>query len=129
MSKFKNSVLKVVSLIPEGKVASYGQIALYVGLPRAARQVGWILNGLERSGHSLKIPWWRIVNNEGRISIKGSAHSANEQRELLVSEGIKVGEDLTFDIEEYRHLADQSFVNKLKLDPIYLQEMSRYISF
>ena len=46
MSKFKDGVIKVVNLIPYGKIVSYGQVALYLGLPRAARQVGWVLNGL-----------------------------------------------------------------------------------
>src|SRR3972149_6610734 len=99
MSKFKEAVINVVRKIPNGKVVSYGQVALYIGMPRAARQVGWILNKTEGV---LEIPWWRVVNNEGRISIKGSKYSANDQRERLLSEGIKVTRDFTFNIEEYR---------------------------
>ena len=67
MSKFKEKVIEVVSLIPFGKVVSYGQVALYIGIPRAARQVGWMLNRMEGD---VQIPWWRVVNNQGRISIK-----------------------------------------------------------
>ncbi len=99
MSAFKMKVIKVVSQIPYGAVASYGQVALYCGSPRAAREVGTILNRLEGKE---EIPWWRVVNNAGRISIKGSEYSADFQRKLLRAEGIVVTDDFTFEIEEYR---------------------------
>lgn len=126
MSTFKERVIKIVKLIPEGSVASYGQVALYVGLPRAARQVGWILNQLlDRT----PVPWWRVVNNEGRISIKGSKYNANDQKELLESEGLKISKDLTFDIEKYRFVPDDDFINRLRLDPVYLEMIADKISF
>jgi len=99
MSKFKDAVVKVVRMIPKGKVVSYGQVALYAGFPRMAREVGWILAALKPG---VNIPWWRVVNNSGRVSIKNSRYSANEQAQLLGGEGIDVGKDLTFDIEKYR---------------------------
>lgn len=126
MSKFKDRVIEIVKLIPKGKVASYGQIALYVGMPRAARQVGWILNGLEEK---VAVPWWRVVNNTGRISIKGSKYSAEDQRSLLVSEGLEISDDFSFDIEEYRYKPDQKFISKLELDPIYLDSISKKIPY
>lgn len=126
MSKYKESVLNVVSMIPKGKVVSYGQVALYVGMPRSARQVGWMLNGLPEKS---EVPWWRVVNNKGRISIKGSRYSALEQKELLRSEGIKVREDLTFDIEKYRFEPDSNFINRLSLDPHYLELLADKIGY
>ena len=126
MSKFKEQIIKVVNIIPFGKVVSYGQVALYVGMPRAARQVGWILNGLEGN---TPVPWWRVVNNEGRISIKGSRYSAEDQRKLLIKEGVEVEEDLTFDINKYRFSPDEKFVKKLELDPIYLEMIAGKISY
>lgn len=125
-SKFKNQVIKVIKLVPFGKVASYGQIALYIGMPRAARQVGWILNGLEGN---TPIPWWRIVNNRGRISIKSSRYSATEQKELLESEGIKISDELTFDIEKYRFVPNSEFVKKLELNPIYIEMIADKIPY
>lgn len=95
--KFKDSVLVIVNKIPKGKVASYGQIALYADSPRAARQVGWILN---RFGN--EVPWWRVINNSGRISIKHAEISAVEQKELLEDEGIEVTGRFEIDIEKYR---------------------------
>jgi methylated-DNA-protein-cysteine methyltransferase-like protein len=126
MSRFKDGVIKVVSLVPKGKVVSYGQVALYVGVPRAARQVGWTLNRLEEK---VSIPWWRVVNNKGRISIKGSKCSANQQRKLLEKEGVKVSKNLTFDIEKYRFTPDKTILNELELDRSYLDLISRKLKY
>jgi methylated-DNA-protein-cysteine methyltransferase related protein len=120
-SEFKRGVVTVVSKVPYGKVVSYGQVALYVGVPRAARQVGWILNQLE---DKTPVPWWRVVNNEGRISIKASRFTAEDQRQLLVKEGVDVGIDLTFDIESFRFVAGDKFVEEISLDPTYLEMIS-----
>jgi len=125
-NKFKEGVIKIVQKIPRGRVVSYSQVALYLGLPRAAREVGWILNQLEEN---TPIPWWRVVNNKGRISIKGSRYSAEDQRKLLRDEGILVKDDLTFDIEKYRFIPDMGFINNLKLDPIYLEMIGRKIPY
>lgn len=120
-TSFKKRVISVVEKIPVGKVVSYGQVALYIGTPRAARQVGWILNKLEEN---TPLPWWRVVNNQGRISIKGSKYSADLQKQLLLQEGILIQEDLTFDIEEYRFEPDEKFIKNLKLEPDYLDAVS-----
>ena len=126
MSKFRKGVIKVVSMIPRGKVVSYGQVALYIGVPRAGRQVGWILNQLEEKA---SIPWWRVVNNEGRISIKGSRFTANDQREFLLGEGVEVSGDFTFDIEKYRFIPDENFIESLELDPLYLGMIADKIQY
>lgn len=126
MSKFKDAVINVVRRIPKGKVVSYGQVAMYVGTPRAARQVGWILNRLEEK---MPVPWWRVVNNEGRISIKGSKYSADDQRKLLIREGVVVSGNLTFDISKYRFVPDRKFIRKLKLDADYLEMISHKLPF
>lgn len=101
MSKFRDSVYKIIQSIPSGFVMSYGQVALYAGSPRAARQVGWILH---QSEGKVKLPWWRVINNSGRISIKGSyENTPNVQKQLLESEGVEVEENLDIDIEKYRY--------------------------
>lgn len=99
-SDFKNLVIQLVKQIPSGKVASYGQIALYAQSPRSARQVGWILNKYTKE----EIPWWRVINNTGRISIKGSQYTPHDQMMRLQQEGIVVKEDFTIDINKYRWL-------------------------
>jgi methylated-DNA-protein-cysteine methyltransferase related protein len=117
MSKFKDRVIQAVNLVPAGQVVSYGQIALMVGVPRAAIQVGWILHV-----HSEKyqLPWWRVINNAGRISTTCLDHTADMQRELLISEGIKVGQNLTLDIEKYRFRPPLSLLKSLELDDEYV---------
>ena len=113
-SKFIDGVYKIVKQIPKGKVMSYGQVALYLGVPRGARQVGWVLN---KSKDEDNLPWWRVVNNQGRISIKGFKYSPIDQKNLLEAEGVIISDDLTFNIEEYRFIADDKFINNLQLDP------------
>jgi|SRR3989344_2418574 len=126
MRRFSSQVYEVVKTIPIGKVMSYGQVALYIGLPRAAQQVGWTLNRMKAVE---EIPWWRVVNNQGRVSIKNFRHSAIEQRNLLRKEGIKITEDFDFDIEKYRFIPDSKLLEKFKLDPMYLLTISSRILY
>jgi len=99
MTEFQLGVIEVVNKVPRGKVVSYGQVALYLDMPRAARAVGWIL----RTAQLDTLPWWRVINNLGRISIKGNMYvDANTQKKLLEKEGIEVSKDFEIDIETYR---------------------------
>ncbi|GIW69318.1 MAG: hypothetical protein KatS3mg101_0065 [Patescibacteria group bacterium] len=95
---FKERVLEEVRRIPKGRVASYGQIALFAGKPRSAREVGWILN---RWGDDGKTPWWRIINAKGYISIKNPKISAQEQKILLEKEGIEVNKNFGVDPKKF----------------------------
>jgi len=127
MSKFRNYVYKVVQKIPYGKVVSYGQVALYAGAPRAARQVGWVLN---QSEGKVDLPWWRVVNNAGRISIKGNRYNTPDlQRKLLRSEGVKVDEEFNLDIESYRFRPTEKFFKSLNHDEEYLEIIDPKIPF
>ena len=60
-------ILSVIIQIPKGKVASYGQVAKFAGLPKHARLVGRVLGQLPEDHN---IPWYRVVNSQGRISLK-----------------------------------------------------------
>lgn len=101
MDDFKHQVIDFVGKVPRGKVVSYGQAAAAAGSPRAARQVGGILRAL---GPDSGVPWWRVINNQGVISIKGNWEAdKNLQAELLRREGIKVSDDFTLDINKYRY--------------------------
>ena len=99
-ASFKEKVLNAVKTIPYGKVASYGQIALMCDSPRAARQVGWILS---KSGGEKGVPWWRIINSMGYISIKHLEVGPEEQRILLQQEGIVVSDNFEIDMEEFQY--------------------------
>lgn len=75
---------EVVSRIPRGRVATYGQVARLAGLPGQARLVGYALHALP-AGTS--VPWQRVVNAQGAISTPGGPD--NRQRRLLESEGVR----------------------------------------
>lgn len=79
-------ILAVVALIPFGKVASYGQVAALAGLPRHARLVGRVLSRMDESS---QIPWHRVINSQGQISLSRLDDLGyNEQQARLLSEGI-----------------------------------------
>ncbi len=120
-SPFTQKIIQVVDAIPSGKVVSYGQVAAYIGVPRAARQVGWTLRLLEES---IKLPWWRVINNAGRITIKGNLHNTPElQKKLLESDGVEVMDDLTLDIETYRFKANGEQLKHWGLPETYRQKV------
>lgn len=78
-------VWQVVALIPSGQVSTYGEIARMAGLERRARQVGGIMSRLPQ-GTSL--PWHRVINASGRISLPVGSHGHTEQRRRLREEGV-----------------------------------------
>lgn len=82
---FFRRVITLIKKIPRGKVATYGQIAVLAGNPRAARQVAWVLHS---ASDKEKLPWQRVINGRGGISLP--RYGGYElQRALLVKEGIK----------------------------------------
>ena len=95
--RFFDQVYTLVRRIPMGCVATYGQIAHLLGQPHAARTVGWALRGLpEGTG----VPWYRVVNAAGRISISEPLVAA-EQRRLLEIEGVVLGPDDQVDLGRF----------------------------
>lgn len=93
-------VLGCVKKVPKGRVVSYGQVAAAAGHPRAARQVGGILKCLPQP---TDIPWWRVINKQGYISIKGNWTATKElQRDLLIRDGVKVSENFKVDMNKYK---------------------------
>ena len=87
-------VLSVVDEIPEGKVATYGQIAKLIGREKNSRLVGKILSRAEYYGD---YPCHRVVNHNGRI-----APGFHEQRCLLEGEGVKFKENGCVDMSKYQ---------------------------
>lgn len=80
MAEFERRVLKVLSRLREGEVATYGEIAEEAGHPGAARAVGNILSRTE------DLPWWRVVTSTGRL-VRGHER---KQESLLRAEGVSV---------------------------------------
>ncbi len=86
---FFELVYEAVRLIPEGKVASYGQIAKLCGSPRSSRAVGYALHVNPLPGI---VPCHRVVNREGRLAPAFAFGGALVQKELLEREGVEVFE-------------------------------------
>jgi methylated-DNA-protein-cysteine methyltransferase-like protein len=125
MTIFQDTILRIVRMVPLGKVVSYGQVAAYIGTPRAARQVGWAMRSLEGAPD---FPWWRVINNAGRITIKGNQfNTAQLQKELLEAEGVEINQEFELDIEYYRFRPTAVPLRSLQLEPEYIKNvLSRY---
>lgn len=78
------SILGVVARIPRGRVAAYGQVAWAAGLPGRARLVGRLLG----EGLATDLPWHRVINARGEISLPKNSPAAREQRRRLRDEGV-----------------------------------------
>ena len=95
-------VWAVVKRIPRGRVATYGQVAALVGMPRHARQVG---HALAATPENRKIPWHRVINAQGKISLRLShweSGSDDLQRILLEAEGVLFDSTGKVDLRRFR---------------------------
>lgn len=86
---FRDDIHRLVARIPEGKVASYGQLALLAGKPRAARIVGQIMSRAGGEG----LPCHRVVKSDGSLCAEDTFGVYGLQRELLRSEGVSFRAD------------------------------------
>jgi methylated-DNA-protein-cysteine methyltransferase-like protein len=80
----RSAILAVVARIPRGRVAAYGQVAWAAGLPGRARLVGRILG----EGIAADLPWFRVINARGEISLPKNSPAAREQRRRLREEAV-----------------------------------------
>lgn len=95
---FYSRVYNEVSKIPPGKVAIYSFIATLLDKPRSARQVGWALMNIPKS---VNIPWWRVVNSKGFLSIKNPHVPKEAQRDLLEKDGVTVSDKFIVDLKRF----------------------------
>ena len=79
------TIWKTVRRIPRGRVASYGQVARVAGLQSHARLVGYALHSLPPG---VPVPWHRVINAQGKISLPERNRHRRLQQQLLESEGI-----------------------------------------
>jgi methylated-DNA-protein-cysteine methyltransferase-like protein len=79
-------IWNVVRHIPKGRVATYGEVAEQAGLPGQARLVGYALHNLSPTSN---IPWHRVINSQGRISLPEEGGRARRQRLLLARENVR----------------------------------------
>ncbi len=94
---FFEDVYEVVTLIPKGKVTSYGAIARYLGTGMSARMVGWAMNAAHTEK---KVPAHRVVNSLGLLTGKHHFGSPDAMQHRLEKEGVKVVKDKVQDFEK-----------------------------
>ena len=97
MEQFLPQIFSVIHQIPDGKVTTYGEVARMAGFPGYARQVGRALSNLPEDS---KLPWHRVINGQGRISLKGE--NMLRQKNKLEHEGIDVSDIGKINLKEYR---------------------------
>ena len=96
---YYDDIYAVVCMIPEGKVATYGQIARLAGRPKAARQVGYALAAL--SGEH-EVPWHRVINAQGKVSLRATPGYEDYQQMLLEEEGVEFGLHNVVNLKDYQ---------------------------
>lgn len=97
MNSFEK-IYDVVKRIPKGKVATYGQIALFAGNPHWSRVVGYALHvNPDPDG----IPCFRVVNRFGKVSEAFAFGGGNRQIELLRNDGVEVSDDGYVDLSKF----------------------------
>ena len=92
-------IWQVVALIPPGTVATYGDVARQAGLPGAARRVGRALRGLPPD---TRIPWHRVINAQGRLSLPQGSAALSAQRARLEAEGVSLLGGTKVNLATYR---------------------------
>jgi methylated-DNA-protein-cysteine methyltransferase-like protein len=94
---FSHRIKQLIKAIPYGKVATYGQIASHAGNSRASRQVAWILHSSSKKDG---LPWHRVINSKGRISLPPQG-GYEVQKKLLEIEGIAFKENGSIDLDTF----------------------------
>ena len=97
MGQFFKQVYEIVAQIPEGKVATYGQIAALLDQPRNARVVGWAMHS---APFELNLPCHRVVNKVGSMGPEPLCNP-KEQRKLLENEGVTFKANGCIDLEKH----------------------------
>ena len=92
-------IWQVVTLIPPGKVSTYGDVARHAGLPGAARRVGRALRALPED---TRIPWHRVINAQGKLVVPGGSTAQDRQRTRLEREGIRFRGNTVLDLRNCR---------------------------
>ena len=96
LTSFANKCYQTLKKVPKGKVTTYGTVAVLAGLPRGARLVGGILRF-----HGESLPWQRVINRHGYLSINNLHYPKQLQKALLEQEGVEVSEEFIVDLKRY----------------------------
>ena len=108
-------IYAVIKKIPKGKVATYGQIAALAGIAHGARQVG---AALRSTPDNLKLPWQRVINAQGRISLRlkdWESGGDDYQKVLLENEGVAISAEGKIDLKRFLWKPADVYAGNVKL--------------
>jgi len=95
----REAVYLALAQIPKGKVITYGNLAKLAGMPNGARLAGRLMCGLPEGS---KLPWHRVVNSQGKLSMPVDSDGYREQKRRLIKEGVEfVNEKIKLKIYGY----------------------------
>lgn len=102
---FRSKVYELARKIPKGRVMTYGGIAVNIPKPEGIDPLAYRKIRARWVGYAMKscpqdVPWWRVVNSKGRVSLR-SGHGPYIQPELLKEEGIEMDEEGTIMLKRY----------------------------
>lgn len=106
-------IYELVRQIPEGQVATYGQVAEMIG-GCTARMVGYAMSGLNSESD---VPWQRVINSQGKISVRSSGDAGTLQRKILEDEGVLFDGQDRIDLKRYGWLSSEREFN-LSMDDL-----------
>ena len=98
---FKKEVYAAVRSVPTGYVTTYGDVAAAIGSPRHARHVGFALASLCET-EAPTVPWHRVINSKGQISLRNDLDRGLIQQARLVEEGIPFSKNNRIPLSQYR---------------------------
>lgn len=124
MSEFNQKVYEIVRRIPKGKVMTYGQIAALIGVPRAARAVGYALHWVAEEEN---MPCQRVVNRFGGLAAGYGWGGQQAHKADLLVEGVEVKEDFTVDLTKYQWLPEEKDLPDVQLSPYKAAELDEQI--
>lgn len=103
---FRQQVYRIVAQVPAGRVSTYGQIAEMIPVPAGMNPHGyarvraqWVGRAMRRAPEG--VPWQRVINSKGRVSLPAGSRTAMIQRERLEAEGIVFGRSGSIDLGRY----------------------------
>lgn len=125
-SEFSKKVYEIVKMCPPGRVMTYGQVALLLGLPRSSQVVGWALHWVDE-GES--VPCQRVVNRFGGLASGYGWGGQAAHKADLEAEGVEVRPDMTVDLSRYQWWPTLQDVTALHLPPEALEELNQKLEF
>lgn len=117
--EFEERAKGVIKAIPRGKVATYAQVAALAGNYRAARQVVRVLHA---SSSKERLPWHRVVNSRGGISLE-RGRGFEEQRRRLLREGVRVSVSGRLSLQEFQWEREGSQSPRSRAAAKFLREL------